>query len=91
MLTEGEPKSGTKSHRNCSARANEVFQDVADAELFSVNRCIKKGTKGSLPGTIAACLDAEPRDSVEEAMERAAKRFEKKCHGFVPMYFQILK
>lgn len=81
VLTGGELATDTKGHKRCTGRLNEVFDDVSAAQAQAIAKCVKRGTKGDLLGTIEACFTADSDGTIEAAVKRGTKRFEKKCHG----------
>lgn len=71
----------TKDQRKCTAALDGVFAQIAAAAGKHAVACIKRGAKGTLAGSIDACVDGDPDRKLTKLFFAGEKKFDKLCTG----------
>jgi streptogramin lyase len=71
----------SKEGQKCIRALNKSLAKVAKAQRRDNLACIKRGSRGELPGTIEECLVGDLRGKVAKAMARTVSAEAKSCTG----------
>ena len=73
------PTPASTDQQKCVNAMNKAYAKLAKTQGKEIEKCIKDGPKGKLPGTIEECTTADVKLKVSKAMQKTIDTEIKKC------------